>query len=422
MLVHDGNARLRQESDGQFARRICRQQTGDGIRSRREHLGGMARRRRQSQGYLRGQTAGRLECLPNTDSAHLRYPRPVQSGPRGQCRRRGGRGLAGQSQWKLGYLCLGLLGWKKLLQRGESHEIQSQRDQSRRRIRSSNAGRHLRGLAGRSQRQPGHLPGLLDEWLRHLHMESRVTSNPADQTEPKLAIDAGNIVYVFWTDRRNGQADIYAAASNAGPWTNMPIVTGAGDQTQPAVAAGSGDALHLLWVDNASGNSDIFYASLNGLPGSPVAGIGIIDDTSGADQTAPAIVCGADQKVFASWQDWRQAGSTGTDTDLYVAELRSAAPRANVFVGDDGTNASQSDPAIGVDRYGQPYVVWTDSRQATAEIYCATTTLVDPTPLDSKTVVAFDRGLASGPIRRPSGGFRTSRSWCRRELVRRISA
>ena len=219
-------------------------------------------------------------------------------------------------------------------------------------------------------------------------MESRVTSNPADQTEPKLAIDAGNIVYVFWTDRRNGQADIYAAASNAGPWTNMPIVTDAGDQTQPAVAAGSADALHLLWVNNASGNSDIFYASLNGLPGNPVAGIDIIDDTSAADQTAPAIVCGADQKVFASWQDWRQAGSPGTDTDLYVAELRPAGPRANVFVGDDGTNVRQSDPAIGVDRYGQPYVVWTDSRQATTEIYCATTTLIDPTPLDSKTVVA----------------------------------
>jgi hypothetical protein len=41
-----------------------------------------------------------------------------------------------------------------------------------------------------------------------------------------------------------------------------------------------------------------------------------------------------------------------------------------------------------VDRYGQPYVIWTDGRQTTTEIYCAMITLVDPTPLDSKVVVA----------------------------------
>ena len=43
---------------------------------------------------------------------------------------------------------------------------------------------------------------------------SRVTNNTADQTEPDVAVDAGNVAYVFWTDMRNGQADIYAAASN----------------------------------------------------------------------------------------------------------------------------------------------------------------------------------------------------------------
>jgi hypothetical protein len=41
-----------------------------------------------------------------------------------------------------------------------------------------------------------------------------------------------------------------------------------------------------------------------------------------------------------------------------------------------------------VDHYGQPYVVWTDYRAAVTEVYSAATTLVSPTPLDSKTVVA----------------------------------
>jgi PKD repeat protein len=221
---------------------------------------------------------------------------------------------------------------------------------------------------------------------------AQVTNDAADQKEPALAVDAGNVVYLFWTDMRNGQADIYAAAAASGTssaaWANLPIVIGAGEQIEPTVAAGAGTTFHLLWVDNKDGNKDIYYASLNGLPGSPVAGVSIVDDRSGADQASPAIVCGSDQRVFACWTDWRHTSATGTDTDLYVAELRSGRAGTNILVGDDGTNANQGDPAIGVDRYGEPYVVWTDYRAATAEIYSAATTLIDPHPLASKVVVA----------------------------------
>jgi hypothetical protein len=216
---------------------------------------------------------------------------------------------------------------------------------------------------------------------------AQVTNNTADQTEPALAVDAGGIVYLFWTDMRNGQADIYAAASS-GAWANVPVVTGMGEQTRPAVAADATATLHLLWVENRGGNKDIYYASLNGLPGSPVAGVNIVDDTSGADQAAPVIVCGPDQRVFACWTDGRHADATDTDTDLYVVELRSGTATTNILVGDDGTNANQGDPAIGVDRYGEPYLVWTDSRRTTTEIYSAATTLIDPHPMDEKVVAA----------------------------------
>ncbi len=221
---------------------------------------------------------------------------------------------------------------------------------------------------------------------------SQITNNAADQKEPALAVDAGNVAYIFWTDMRNGQADIYAAASNAAGWPNVPVVVKPGEQSRPAVAAGAGTALHLLWVDNSGGNKDVCYAALNALPGSPVAGVSVIDDSSGADQTAPAVVCGPDQRVFACWIDARHTGATDTDTDLYVAELRSGTAGTNILVGDNGTNANQGDPAIGVDRYGEPYVVWTDYRNAATEIYSAATTLIDPNPLDSKTVIALVGG------------------------------
>lgn len=219
--------------------------------------------------------------------------------------------------------------------------------------------------------------------------ESRITANAADQTQPDIAIGEQNAAYVFWTDMRNGQADIYGASSNIGPWTNVPVVAAAGAQTDPAVAAEpGGSTLHLLWVDNAGGDQDIYYASLAGLPSSPVTGHDIVDDTSGADQISPAVACAESGKVFACWRDARHVGSGGSDTDLYFAELRSDAARANVLVGDDDTNTGQSEPAMGVNAHDQPYLVWSDDRAEQTQVYYTAATFIDPNPLDSKLVAA----------------------------------
>jgi hypothetical protein len=84
---------------------------------------------------------------------------------------------------------------------------------------------------------------------------TQVATNASDQSEPSIAIDSDNVAYIVWTDARNlGTAgtDIYGAASDEGPWTNVPIVTTAGNQSSPAIASeSSGGGLHLLWVDDA---------------------------------------------------------------------------------------------------------------------------------------------------------------------------
>ncbi len=218
---------------------------------------------------------------------------------------------------------------------------------------------------------------------------SAVTSNDADQSEPDIAVDVQNTVTILWTDMRNGNADIYGASSSSAGWTNVPVVTASGSQTSPAVAVGlSPSTLHMLWVDDRSGNSDIYYAQSDSLPASPVSGSNIIDDTSGADQVAPAIACVDGFRVFACWQDLRHVGQHAGDSDLFMTDLGSGTAKTNVFIGDDGTNTSQSEPAAGIDSYGNPYAVWTDGRGAQSEIYYAATTFLDPNPIDSKQVVA----------------------------------
>jgi len=223
---------------------------------------------------------------------------------------------------------------------------------------------------------------------------ARVTSNVQDQIGPRIAVDGANGVYLVWTDFRNGAADVYGAASNSGPWTNVAVAAGAGSQSAPDIAAEPGGySLHFVWVNRVDNQDDVFYGTSIGLPASPLAGINIIDDTSSADQRTPAIVAsgsGGTARVFAVWKDFRNAAD-GLDTDLYVAEIK-AGSVTNLFVGDGWTRTNQTEPCIGVDLFGRPYVVWTDDRNARDEIYFAASTFVEPTPLDVRMVVGATGG------------------------------
>lgn len=215
-----------------------------------------------------------------------------------------------------------------------------------------------------------------------------VATEQSQQSEPAVAVDADDIVYLVWTDRRQGNDDIYIASSDDGPWTNYPFVSRSYSQSSPTIAAeDSGSKLHLLWTDDRSSDYDIYYAASDGIPASPVDGENIVDDTTNADQFSPAIVVagstGSDLEVFACWQDQRSS-----DSDIYFAQLGGDAGGTNIFVGDGDTNSEQAAPALGLDGHGYPYLVWTDDRNDNMDIFYAASTYMDPQPVAQEEVTA----------------------------------
>jgi uncharacterized repeat protein (TIGR02543 family) len=226
---------------------------------------------------------------------------------------------------------------------------------------------------------------------------SRVTSDPADQTDPTIAIDGQDTIVVLWTDARNGSTAIYGAASNAGPWTNVPVVADENSQSHPVLVAGlTGETLHLAWVEDKAGNLDVFYAATEGLPTSPLMGTDIIDDTSGADQQAPAlgVAAGADgsDRLFVCWEDARNIAYSGA-ADVYFADISPGALGVNVLVDDDGTSGSQHEPVLGTDRWGSPYVVWVGDSSTSPQLYYSGATYANPVPLAEGQIVSSAGGL-----------------------------
>ncbi len=237
---------------------------------------------------------------------------------------------------------------------------------------------------------------------------ARVTSDSTDQTDPALAAGPDNTVYLLWTDRRNGSADIYGSSSSATSWANVPFVTGAGDQQDPAVAVGpTGPSVHVLWTSDTAGDSDVLYGVSTGLPGSPLTGSVIADDSANADQLAPSLLAVEDHwsnaHVYASWQDHRSVADAG-DTDLYFAEMKSGTAGTNILVGDDGANSNQNDPALGFDDCGQPVVFWTDDRDSTTQVYCAHSTYFSPEAQASALIERATGGLV-GTVPASIAGF-----------------
>jgi hypothetical protein len=153
-----------------------------------------------------------------------------------------------------------------------------------------------------------------------------------NQQSPVIVGDGAGGVIATWTDPRGAATAIYAQRidGNGQPvWTTVdgvPLASGAGDQAFPAVVAdGSGGAI-VAWTDRRSGEADIYAQRVdgnsnllwdpNGVPLCQAAGF----------QDAPAVLRDAGSGALVAWNDPRNGNPDVYADHIAGSGVATAAP------------------------------------------------------------------------------------------------
>lgn len=148
-----------------------------------------------------------------------------------------------------------------------------------------------------------------------------------DQYSPDIAIDSTDNIYITWADDRDGDPNIYAAKLDADGITqwasdNIKINTDSGIDAQysPSIAITSTDILYIVWTDLRNGDKDIYAQKYNS---DGVAqwteDLRINIDTTASNQYNPDIIINpATDEPYASWQ-----GDQNGDLDIYATTFES---------------------------------------------------------------------------------------------------
>jgi hypothetical protein len=185
-------------------------------------------------------------------------------------------------------------------------------------------------------------------------------------------------VCVAWTDERNGDPDIYFRHSvdSAASWEAEQLISDdatSADQYEPSICADGAGGVYVAWTDRRNGNPDIYAAA--GTEAAPdinfSANVRVDDDAGTAHATEPSVTAYG-SNVYVAYTDQRSRNQ-----DIYVAtSVDSAATFAtNLQASDDPNNLAQFEPSITVNSStGEVYLVFSDRRSDGPSIYFTSST------------------------------------------------
>ena len=186
--------------------------------------------------------------------------------------------------------------------------------------------------------------------------------------------DYGNFV-VVWEDNRNGNYDIYAqryhkSGTKLGVNVRVNDDAGTAYQHNPRVTVDGTGNFIVVWYDNRSGRDDILGQRFNASGVAQGTNFMVNDNIKNEKHVMPDVACDYNGNFTVVWIDYRN-GSYPTNPDIYGkmywadGTIRSG----NFRVNGDGNQASQMEPAIGMDYFGNYIVAWRDDREGNNDIY-----------------------------------------------------
>lgn len=219
----------------------------------------------------------------------------------------------------------------------------------------------------------------------NVRVNDDVSTTP--QHEPDVALSPEGWFAVAWYDKRNGNDDIYiqkfdSAGAMVGSNIKVNSDNGSSRQKFPSVAIGGNGVIYVVWTDWRNGtypaNSDIFGQRFDSDLNRLEQNVRINRDNSYSSQRDPKVASDRMGNVCVVWSDstvsgWDAKGQMIEYTGIF---------RDNNFDVNFDLNNDQLMPDVALDGY-HLYLTWSDNRNGDYDIYGRITQYNDPTLIAS---------------------------------------
>jgi len=209
-----------------------------------------------------------------------------------------------------------------------------------------------------------------DAERRRLGANVQVTTDDSIQWSPGVGAGRSGRFVVSWDDRRRAQYDVYAQLYDAqgnpvGSNFRVNDDAGSTDQYGSSAAMNFADEFIIAWTDKRNGDEDV-YARRFAPDGTPLGPGFRVNDASTANQAIPSVGARPDGGYWVAWADARSG-----DLDIYAQRLdRTGNPVGGNFrVNDDHASSLQRVSSIGMDARGYICTAWEDERNGSTDIY-----------------------------------------------------
>jgi fibronectin type 3 domain-containing protein len=227
---------------------------------------------------------------------------------------------------------------------------------------------------------------------------------------PRMALDSNGYIHLVWQDSRDGGFNIYYSVSKDGgvTFSSNKLIAGvdSADQTEPAIAVDNGNHVYVTYTNVNNTESDIHFIKSLDSGDTWLNYLQISDDIENTTQKTSRMAVDSTGKIYVVWEDNRShrgdiyydiytSNSTDSGLTFGTNEKVNNDPYKNIH--HLVTNHIWAD--IVIDSTDKGYVTWVDNREKNYDVYLANLPLGAHKDTIPPTIVHAP--VSSGTVLRP---------------------